>query len=103
MMKALTFFFAAVVVTAAILVAFDVVGVVAQLVVLGALVVGALGPRCGGEPKNRGRFQQEACGRLGVHRVKVRVGLHKRRGRFSYHPPPHLLPIDNYFISSLCT
>ena len=45
----LTFFFAALVVTAAVLVALDVVGVVAQLVVLGAPVLGALGPHCGEE------------------------------------------------------
>ena len=45
----LTFFFAALVVAAAVLVALDVVGVVAQLVVLGAPVLGALGPHCGEE------------------------------------------------------
>ena len=49
MMEVLTFFFAALVVTAAVLVALDVVGVVAQLVVLGAPVLGALGPPCGVE------------------------------------------------------
>ena len=66
LMAVLTFLFAAVVVTAAVLVAFDFVGVVTQLVVLGALVVGALGPRCGAEAtKNRGRFPQEMRGRLG--------------------------------------
>ena len=48
-MAVLTFSFAALVVTAAVLVAFDVVGVVAQLVVLGAPVLGALGPHCGEE------------------------------------------------------
>ena len=48
-MEVLTFFFAAVVVAAAVLVALDVVGVVAQLVVLGAPVLGALGPHCGEE------------------------------------------------------
>ena len=48
-MGGLTFFLAAVVVTAAVLVALDVVGVVAQLVVLGAPVLGALGPHCGEE------------------------------------------------------
>ena len=47
MMEVLTFFFAAVVVAAAVLVALCVVGVVARLVVLGAPVLGALGPRCG--------------------------------------------------------
>ena len=59
LMAVLTFSFAALVVTAAVLVAFDVVGVVTKLVVLGALVVRALAPRYGGETKNRGRFQQE--------------------------------------------
>ena len=49
MMEVLTFFFAALVVTAAVLVALDVVGVVAQLVVLGAPVLGALGPHYGEE------------------------------------------------------
>ena len=44
-MGGLTFFLAAVVVTAAVLVALSVVGVIAQLVVLGAPVLGALGPR----------------------------------------------------------
>ena len=65
MRAALTFLFAAVVVAAAVLVAFDFVGVVTELVVLGALVVGALRPRCGEKAKNRGRFEQEACRRLG--------------------------------------
>ena len=43
----LTLFFAAVVVAAAVLVAFLVFVAVARLVVVGAPVVGALGPRCG--------------------------------------------------------
>ena len=66
MTEVLTFFFAAVVVAAAVFVALLVFVAVARLVVVGAPVVVALGPRCGQEgKKNKGRFQQEECGRLG--------------------------------------
>ena len=47
MTEVLTFFFAADVVAAAVLVALLVFVAVARLVVLGAPVLGALGPRCG--------------------------------------------------------
>ena len=55
---ALTFFFAALVGTAAVLVALLVLVAVARLVVLGAPVVVALGPRCGEERPNGRRFRK---------------------------------------------